>query len=84
MNEWILAAVVLLIGGMAPLGLVCLCSEAMEGLVALSLGGVIATLVLLLLAEGFHRQPFVDLAVALAVMSFIGSVVFARFLEREL
>jgi len=52
--------------------------------VALSLTGVIATLVLLLLAEGFHRQPFVDLAVAPAVMSFIGSVAFVRFLEGEL
>ncbi len=84
MNEWIIAAVVLLIGGTAPLGLVCLLGDAIEGVVALSLAGVIATLVLLLLAEGFHRQPFVDLAVALAVMSFIGSVAFVRFLEREL
>ncbi len=84
MNEWILAAVVLLIGGAVPLGLVCLLGDAMEGVVALSLAGVIAALVLLLLAEGFHRQPFVDLALALAVMSFIGSLAFIRFLEREL
>ncbi len=84
MNEWILAAVVLLIGGTVPLGLVCLLGDAMEGVVALSLAGVIAALVLLLLAEGFHRQPFVDLALALAVMSFIGSLAFIRFLEREL
>ncbi len=84
MNEWVIAAVVLLIAGTLPLGLTCLLSDAIEGLVALSLTGVIATLVLLLLAEGFHRQPFVDLAVALAVMSFIGSVAFVRFLEGEL
>ncbi len=84
MNEWVIAAVVLLIAGTLPLGLTCLLSDAIEGVVALSLTGVIATLVLLLLAEGFHRQPFVDLAVALAVMSFIGSVAFVRFLEGEL
>ncbi|MEO6857327.1 MAG: monovalent cation/H+ antiporter complex subunit F [Solirubrobacteraceae bacterium] len=84
MNEWIVAAVVLLIAAMLPLGLTCLLSDAIEGVVALSLAGVVATLVLLLLAEGFHRQPFVDLAVALAVMSFIGSVAFVRFLEGEL
>ncbi len=84
MNEWILSAVVLLIAGALPLGLTCLLCDAIEGLVALSLAGVIATLVLLLLAEGFHRQPFVDLAVALAVMSLIGSVAFVRFLEGEL
>ncbi len=84
MNEWIIAAVVLLVVGTLPLGLTCLLSDAIDGLVALSLTGVIATLVLLLLAEGFHRQPFVDLAVALAVMSFVGSVAFVRFLEGEL
>jgi len=84
MNEWVIAAVVLLIAGTLPLGLTCLLSDAIDGVIALSLTGVIATLVLLLLAEGFHRQPFVDLAVALAVMSFIGSVAFVRFLEGEL
>lgn len=84
MNEWVIAAVVLLIAGTLPLGLTCLLSDAIEGVVALSLTGVIATLVLLLLAEGFHRQPFVDLAVALAVMSLIGSIAFVRFLEGEL
>lgn len=84
MNEWILAAVVLLIGGPVPLALVCLFSDAMEGAVALSLAGVIAAGVLLLLAEGFHRQPFVDMAVALAAMSFIGSLAYIRFLEDKL
>ncbi|MGH2855954.1 MAG: monovalent cation/H+ antiporter complex subunit F [Solirubrobacteraceae bacterium] len=84
MNEWIVAAIALLIGGIAPLGFVTVWGDAMEAVVALALAGVIAALVLLLLAEGFHRQPFVDLAVALAVMSFIGSLAFARFLERDL
>jgi len=84
MNEWILAAVVLLIGGTVPLGVVCVWGDTMEGVVALSLAGVIAAVVLLLLAEGFHRQPFVDLAVALAVMSFSGSVAFVRYMERGL
>lgn len=83
MNEWILAAIVLVIGGLVPLGLLCVLGEAIAGVVALNLAGVIATLVLLLLAEGFHRQPFVDMAVVLAFISFAGSVTFARFLERE-
>ncbi len=84
MNEWIFAAIVLLIGGTVPLGIVCVWGDVIEGVVALSLAGVIATLVLLLLAEGFQRQPFVDLAVALAVMSFSGSVAFVRYMERGL
>ena len=84
MNEWILAAVVLIIGGIVPCLVVCVTASAMEGLVALELAGVLATLVLLLLAEGFHRQPFVDLALVLAVLSFVGALAFVRFMEREL
>ncbi|MGI8712410.1 MAG: monovalent cation/H+ antiporter complex subunit F [Solirubrobacteraceae bacterium] len=81
MNEWILAATVLLIGGLLPLAAAALISDAMAAAAALNLGGPIAALILLLLAEGLHRQPFVDLAVVLAVVSFAGSVIVARFLE---
>jgi multisubunit Na+/H+ antiporter MnhF subunit len=38
--------------------------------------------VLLLLAQGTHRQPFFDLAIVSAVLSFAGGLAFARFLER--
>jgi len=38
----------------------------------------------MLLAEGFHRQPFVDLAVVFAPMSLVGSMMFARLMERDL
>ena len=55
----------------------------MEGLVALQLAGEIVALVLLLLAEGFQRQPFTDLALILAVLSFVGSLVFLRFMEER-
>jgi len=81
MNEWLLAAVVLL-GALVPCGVVCVVRSAIEGLVALELAGVIDTSILVLLSEGFHRQPFVDLAVVAAVLSFAGSLVFARILER--
>jgi multisubunit Na+/H+ antiporter MnhF subunit len=80
-NEWLLAAVVLL-AALVPCGVVCVLRSPMEGLVALELAGVIDVTILMLLAEGFHRQPFVDLAVVQAVLSFAGAIVFARFLER--
>ncbi len=83
MNEWLLAALVLVVAGLGPCLFVCVASSAIEGLVALELAGVIAAGVLLLLAEGLHRQPFVDLAVVLAAVSFVGALAFARFLERE-
>jgi multicomponent Na+:H+ antiporter subunit F len=56
----------------------------MEGLVALELTGVISVLVLLLLAEGFQRQPLVDVALALALLSFVGSLAFVRYMERDI
>jgi multisubunit Na+/H+ antiporter MnhF subunit len=48
------------------------------------MAGVIAVLVLLLLAEGFQRQPFVDLALVLALLSFVGALAFVRYMEREI
>ena len=83
MNEWILAAIVLVLGGILPCLMVSVRASAMEALVALEMAGVIAVLVLLLLAEGFQRQPFVDLALVLALLSFVGALAFVRFMERE-
>jgi multicomponent Na+:H+ antiporter subunit F len=80
-NEWILAATVLLIGGLVPLAIAGLVADAMSAAAALNLGGPVAALILLMLSEGLRRQPFVDLAVVLAVVSFAGSVIVARFLE---
>lgn len=84
MNEWIMAAIVLVLGGIVPCLVVSVRASVMEGLVALELAGVISVLVLLLLAEGFQRQPFVDLALVLAVLSFVGALAFVRYMEREL
>lgn len=83
MNEWEIAAAVL---GFAliPCVVVCLVSPPAHGLVALEIAGVLATTILLLLSEGFHRQPFVDLAVVLAPLALIGSLTFARMMERHL
>ena len=81
MNEWLIAATVLLVAALLPLVVAGLTRDATAAAAALNLAGPVAALILLLLAEGFHRQPFVDLAVVLAVVSFVGSVIVARFLE---
>jgi multisubunit Na+/H+ antiporter MnhF subunit len=83
MNEWLVAAAVL-IAAMAPCLALCLAGRPVDGLVALEIAGVLATAVLLLLAEGFRRQSFVDLAVVFAVLNFAGGLTFARMLERRL
>ncbi|HET6868280.1 MAG TPA: monovalent cation/H+ antiporter complex subunit F [Solirubrobacteraceae bacterium] len=83
MNEWEIAASVL---GFAliPCGAVAFVSDAPSGLAALQLAGVLLSTILMLLAEGFHRQPFIDLAVVFAPMSLVGSLLYARLMEHDL
>jgi multisubunit Na+/H+ antiporter MnhF subunit len=82
-NEWEIAAAVL---GFAliPCVAVALLSGPPSGLAAVQLAGVLLSTILMLLAEGFHRQPFIDLAVVFAPMSLVGSLLFARLMERDL
>jgi multisubunit Na+/H+ antiporter MnhF subunit len=54
-----------------------------DALIAMEIAGTLASSVLLVLAEGLQRQPFVDLAVTLAVLSLVGALVIARMLEDE-
>ena len=79
-----LAATLALLAGLVPCGIVCLRGDVVERLVGLEMAGVVVTLVLLLLAQVVGRVVYVDLALALALLSFAGGLVFARFLERFL
>jgi multisubunit Na+/H+ antiporter MnhF subunit len=83
MNEWELIGAILGVGFLACAG-VCALGRPPEGLVALELASTIATTILMVLSEGFRRQPFIDLAVVMAVLSLVGSLVIARLLERDL
>ena len=83
MTAYFVAATALLVG-LAPLIVFAVTASPQDGLVALNLGGTIATLVLLLLAEATQRQPVFDLALVSAVLSFAGGLAYARFLERWL
>ncbi len=81
MNPWLDAAGAMLLC-LIPCGIACLRHDAASRLVGLEAASLIATLMFLLLAEGMHRAPFMDLALALALLSFGAGLVFARFLER--
>ena len=79
MNTWLIAATVLL-AGLLPCGWVLLRGRLTDAVVALELGSTIVTVVLVLLAEGFHRSSYFVLPLALAAMAFVGTLVFIRFL----
>jgi multisubunit Na+/H+ antiporter MnhF subunit len=82
-SYYLIAAAALLVQ-IGPLLIFSVKAKPQDGLVALNVGGDIATLVLLLLAAGTGRGPFFDLAIVSGVLSFAGSLAYARFLERWL
>lgn len=83
MNEWEIAAAVLT-AALVPCLAVCALTSVASSLVAVELGGALAVTILVLLAEGFNRQPFVDLALVLASLSVVAVIAFARLLEEDL
>lgn len=83
MNEWEIAAAVLG-GAIVPCLGVCALSNAVNALAALELAGTVLASALMALCEGFHRQPFIDLALVFAMLTILGSFVFARLMERDL
>jgi multisubunit Na+/H+ antiporter MnhF subunit len=82
-NQWEIAATVL---GFAliPCAGVALLAAPPHGLAAMQVSAILTSTILILLSEGFHRQPFVDLAVVFAPMSLVGSLMYARLMERDL
>jgi multisubunit Na+/H+ antiporter MnhF subunit len=80
-NAWLVAAPILLTG-LLPCLWVAIRGSMLSALAALELASTITTLALLLIAQGLRRDPFVDLALVSAVLSFAGALAFARFLER--
>jgi multisubunit Na+/H+ antiporter MnhF subunit len=83
MNEWEIAAA-LLAAAIAPCLGVCALTSTMSALSALELTGTLLSSALMALCEGFHRQPFIDLALLFAFLSMLGAFAFARLMERDL
>jgi multicomponent Na+:H+ antiporter subunit F len=83
MNLW-LAAGAAVSAAMVPCADMCLRGTPERRLVGLEMASLIATIALVLFTIGFGRAPFMDLPLALAVMSFGGGIVFARFLGKHL
>lgn len=80
MNAWLIAAAVVLVLGVAPCAWVASRSSAVRRLIAVNLAGTLACSILLLLAEGYGRTSYVDLALVAALLAPIGTLVFTRLL----
>jgi multisubunit Na+/H+ antiporter MnhF subunit len=82
-NGWLLAALVLLAAEL-PCFVVVFRGAAVERLAGLQATGVLNTLVVLVLSVGFQRSIYANVAIVLAALNVVASVVMARMLERWL
>jgi multicomponent Na+:H+ antiporter subunit F len=82
-NVWLWGATALLCG-FIPCGWLALRATRIDALVALQTAGTVTTLVLILLAEGFHRAAYMGLPLALPFVGFVGTLLIARFMGRHL
>ncbi len=83
MNKWEIVAALLGVG-LLPCLAVCALTGAAHALVAVEVASVLVTTILMVLSEAFQRQPFIDLALTFALLSLVGSLAFARLMERNL
>jgi len=83
-NGWILAATVVLAGGGAAVLWGVTSGPMSRRVVAQNLATSVACPALLLLAQGYDRPAYVDLALLMALLGPIGTLVFARLLAVDL
>jgi len=80
MTVWLLAAGVLMVGGLIPAMVLAYRDTAARRLVGLELVSVTGTLVMLLLCEAFNQSSYLIVPLVLALLSFAGTLVFTRLL----
>lgn len=83
MNLWLIAAVLTCLA-LIPCAAMCLRGSPERRLVGLEMTSMIIIIAMVMLTVGFGRLPFIDMPLALAILSFGGGLVFTRFLERYL
>jgi multisubunit Na+/H+ antiporter MnhF subunit len=82
-NAFTIAATVMLIG-FIPLLFVCVRGHALDGLIAVELAAAVTTTVLLCLAEGLGSSALFGIPVVCATVTWVGGLVYARFMGRHL
>ncbi len=80
---WLLAGAGVCLS-LLPCAWMCLQGGAERRLVGLEMTSLIVTMALVIFTVWSGRIPFIDLALTMAIMSFGGGIVFARFLEKHL
>ncbi|MFF7726726.1 MrpF/PhaF family protein [Streptomyces sp. NPDC008001] len=84
MNWWLAAACALIAGGLGPCLWAAARGAAGQRVVAQNMATLLLCLVFLLLAQGYGRPSYVDLALVIAVLGPAGTLVFTRLLGDEI
>jgi multisubunit Na+/H+ antiporter MnhF subunit len=82
-NPWLVAGAAVA-ATLIPCAAMCLWGSPERRLVGVEMASVQLVIAMVLLTVGFGRSIFIDLPLTLAIMSFGGGLVFARFLEKHL
>ncbi|HKN98119.1 MAG TPA: monovalent cation/H+ antiporter complex subunit F [Pseudonocardiaceae bacterium] len=80
MTIWLIAAGVLLVGGVLPAGVIASRGSAPHRLVGMELASVTGALLMLALCQAFDQSSYLIVPLALALLSFVGTLVFTRLL----
>ena len=83
MNPVFTTGAIALLLALLPMAYVAMRGRVEDGLVALQLAGALATIAVVCLGVGLGSTAFTGLAVITAVMTWVGGLVFARFLDRR-
>jgi multisubunit Na+/H+ antiporter MnhF subunit len=80
MTVWVIAAGVLMIGGLVPALLLAYRGPAAHRLVGLELAGAVGTVLMVVLCQAFNQSSYLIVPLVLAMLSFAGTLVFTRLL----
>jgi multicomponent Na+:H+ antiporter subunit F len=83
MNAFTIAGTVLL-AGFVPVLAVCARGGAVDALIALELAGALTTTVLVCLAEGLGSSAMFGVPVVCATVTWVGGLIYVRFMGRHL
>ena len=83
MSAWLIAGAAVS-ATLVPCADMCLRGSPERRLVGLEMASLLVIIAMVLFTVGFGRSIFIDLPLGLAIMSFGGGLVFARFLEKHL
>jgi multisubunit Na+/H+ antiporter MnhF subunit len=80
MTIWVIAAGVLMVGGLVPAMVLACRGPAAHRLVGLELAGAVATILMVVLCQAFNQSSYLIVPLVLALLSFAGTLVFTRLL----